>query len=363
MAIQTTYAETARTVWDRYLKSCRMESYTCILALHAGAYLAKTTGDTGLMQQVEELLKPFLAGEIENIAGAYGRTVYRCGGAAAAFLQYHGIRKDLREMLVSFAEKLCREQPRGTHRLFVMPKKSPEDNRGDFIWIDSVWGVCLFLLWIGKEANRPDLIDEACFQMEGHHRILFAPDKGLYHQAINAKAPDGKLTAFWSRGQGWGVIALAEMAHDLPEEHPFRPALLEMYRAALGSLPNYQDEEGMWHQVIDHPETYTESSGTGLILYAMGRGIQSGLLDEAHYRDCYLRGLRGLARYIALDGSVFNCCVGCLSPGKGDPEDYNGRMWQRNDSHGFGPMILAYTVAESLARAGRIPLLAELLLQ
>ena len=68
-------------------------------------------------------------------------------------------------------------------------------------------------------------------------------------------------------------------------------------------------------------------------------------------------------RYIALDGSVFNCCVGCLSPGKGDPEDYNGRMWQRNDSHGFGPMILAYTVAESLARAGRIPLLAELLLQ
>ncbi len=361
MAFEITYAETARAVWERYVATCPLNSYTSILSLHAAARLAKITGDAALMKQVEELLVPFIGGEVENTAGAYGRTVYRCGGAAAAFLQHRGIRSDLREMLIGYADKLCREQPRGSHRLFVMPKRSPEDEREDFIWIDSVWGVCMFLLWIGQLAGRPDFIDEACFQMEGHHRVLFAPAKGLYHQAINAKANDGKLAAFWSRGQGWGVVALAEMVYDLPKEHPSHPSLLAMYREAMEQLPALQDMEGMWHQVLDDPESYAESSGTGLILYAMGRGIKNGSLDEAFYLESYRKGLRGLARYVALDGSVFNCCVGCLSPGKGDPEDYVKHPWKLNDSHAFGPVILAYGVAESLARGGRIPALAELL--
>jgi unsaturated rhamnogalacturonyl hydrolase len=62
----------------------------------------------------------------------------------------------------------------------------------------------------------------------------------------------------------------------------------------------------------------------------------------------YLRGLRGYAQYIAPDGTVYHTCRGCLNPGKGTIAEYKQVPPVINDTHAFGPVILAFGQAHSL---------------
>ncbi|MBS1370289.1 MAG: glucuronyl hydrolase [Lentisphaeria bacterium] len=356
MGIEASFADVAMQVWKRNRAECPMESYSSVLALHAMARLAKIVKSPELMAEIRQVLYPFYTGKVENAVGVYGRTVYCCGGNATAFLFHRGELPEARDILVRQAEKLIREQSRDKNGLFDMPSGNRRNHSRGFIWIDTVFGVCPFLLWTGLAAGRPDFVEEAVRQMTGHHEILFNPENRLYHQAFNAQEPDALTPAHWGRGHGWGVLALAELCYDLPPEHPAAPKLLAMYRDAMEGALAVQDGDGMWHQVLDDHTSYAESSCTGLILYAMGRGIKNGRLDEAHYRDSYLKGLRALSRCVAFDGSVFNCCVGCLAIGENSTaEEYKAHPWKLNDCHAFGPVEIAYGVAESLARSGRIP--------
>jgi unsaturated rhamnogalacturonyl hydrolase len=115
----------------------------------------------------------------------------------------------------------------------------------------------------------------------------------------------------------------------------------------MAACVKYQNKDGLWHQEMTREDSYVETSGTGLMLYAIGRGLELGLLPES-YRENFLRGLRGYLGYIALDGSVFNTCQGCLCPGKGTIEDYIARPWQLNDVHSFGPAALTFAQALKL---------------
>jgi len=104
------------------------------------------------------------------------------------------------------------------------------------------------------------------------------------------------------------------------------------------------------HQEMTRLDPYAETTGTGLILCAIGRGLERGLLPE-RFREIFLKGLRGLLGYIAYDGSVFHACKGCLSPGQGRIEDYMNWSWVRNDIHSFGPIVLAFGQALRLGVA------------
>ena len=115
----------------------------------------------------------------------------------------------------------------------------------------------------------------------------------------------------------------------------------------MDSCRKFQDEHGLWHQEMTRHDAYVETSGSGLILYAIGRGVEIGVLPES-YRDILLKGLRGYLSYIAVDGSVFHSCCGCLCPGEGKVEDYMNRSWIMNDIHSFGPVVLAFSQAYKL---------------
>ncbi len=356
------YADLALSVWKRYVKSNQMTSYTTILAYHGAARLAKITKTPALLDEVKTLLIPFLTGDIKDVAGAYGKTVYKSGGNAAAYLVERGDLPEALPWMIEHADLLRSAQSRDALGRFDHPRGNRTDGSRGYLWIDTVFGICPFLLWTGLAAKRPEYIDEACFQMIEHHKVLFDPKLKVYHQAFNAVIPGTLTPGHWGRGHGWGVLALAELVYDLPKDHPQYQTLLAMFREAMEGTLALQDPDGMWHQALEDHGSYVESSGTGLILYAMGRGIKNGSLDEKLYRDAYLKGLRALTRYVAADGSVFNCCIGCLAPGvNGTVADYALHPWKLNDSHAFGPVIIAMGVAESLERNGRIPKLAELL--
>jgi unsaturated rhamnogalacturonyl hydrolase len=122
-----------------------------------------------------------------------------------------------------------------------------------------------------------------------------------------------------------------------------------MYRDLVDACLRVQDPvAGLWHQEMTEPKSYIETSGSGLILYAIGAGIGCGLLKGEGYKAAFEKGLKGMLSYIALDGSVHNTCVGCLAPGDGSPEAYIRHAHKINDPHAFGPLVLAYGQAVGL---------------
>ena len=54
------------------------------------------------------------------------------------------------------------------------------------------------------------------------------------------------------------------------------------------------------------PRGYPELSGTAWILYAMGRLIKRGRTAVSRFLAPYQKGLAGMGRYLAWDGSLFN---------------------------------------------------------
>ena len=349
------YSTIAYNVWRRYKNLDFSMCYTVILTSFAALRLADVTGDKTLRDEViDERLIPMLNGEVAKVIGYYGEYVYRWGGNASAWALLNGYLPESEkaaDKLCAACEGLMRYQPRYEDGTFCQRTRHDRTKWG-LRWIDTVFGVCPFLLWTGLKCGRKDFIDEAVAQMRYHHDLLFDPERKLYHQAIDGNQPE--LTpGYWSRGMGWGLHALADLAANLPQDHAGRDYILQAYRDAIDGCLATQDANGMWHQSMDDFGTYPESSGTALILYALGKGIRIGVFTDEKYLSAFRRGIKGLLRYVCVDGSVQNCCSGCLGPGyNGTAADYQMRSWILNDTHAFGGTLLALTEAIELQKKG-----------
>ena len=346
------YSNLAYKMWNRYQLQHFQPSYKTILTYYSVLRLAEAMNDQVLLRELLEKLHPYWNGEVTSVAGYYGKYDYCWGGNASAWALLQGLLPaEAAGKLCSACDDLIRFQPRYENKIFCQRKWHDRSQWG-FRWIDTVYGVCPFLLWIGLKCGKKNYIDEAAAQMRYHHELLFDPARKLYHQAIDAARPE-KTPGYWSRGVGWGLHALADLSADLPPEHPEYHYIRQAYQDVIDGCLASQDSEGMWHQSMDDFGTFPESSGTGLILYALGKGIRTGFFRSEIYLDAFRRGIQALTGYICLDGSVQNCCGGCCSPGyNGTAADYQLRGWILNDAHGFGPAILACSEAIELMKKG-----------
>ena len=123
---------------------------------------------------------------------------------------------------------------------------------------------------------------------------------GLFHH--DAGAPTA-----WGRGNGFGALGLSELLTVLPPEHPERDTVLDIHRRHLAGLRAHQAADGMWHQIVDVPGSYRETSVTAMTLTAMARGLRLGWLDES-YRPVVDRAWRALLAHVLEDGGLVDVC-------------------------------------------------------
>jgi unsaturated rhamnogalacturonyl hydrolase len=337
----------ALRAFDKHVETHPLGHYTGIVSLHGlarlGLSLKERAGDDAVLRKAQLHFGPFLRGE-ETFESNFPN--YRVGGNGAAFLWWRGELPGATEATFApYIDELMTKAPRDRNGVFCMPG-CPEK---EMIWIDVAFAVTPFLLFCGLKLNREDCIDEAWAQTRKLVETLRDPANGLVNQAINIRGAGHRTSDHWSRGNGWAILALTELAQYFPESHPARAEVVAMYCDLVEACLRVQDPVGgLWHQEMTEFGSYVETSGSGLILYAIGAGIECGLLQEARYREALGKGLRGLIAYIALDGSVHNTCMGCLSPEDGSKEAYMRRWHNLNDPHAFGPLVLAYGAAGSI---------------
>ena len=70
------------------------------------------------------------------------------------------------------------------------------------------------------------------------------------------------------------------MLRDLPAKHKARKPVLAAYRKMMATLLTHQAQSGMWRQLIDHPESWEETSSTAMFTYAFVTGVKNGWLPK-----------------------------------------------------------------------------------
>ena len=329
----------ARAAFEKHLSLHPLEHYTGILALQGLARLAADSGDASLVNYCRRQFEPFVAGRVQFPCNFPN---YLCGGNGAAFLLWKGLLPQVRDAAIGYADQIVHEAPKDPAGLVRMP-----GDRKDLIWIDAAFAVVPFLLYTGLATENAAYVDEACRQALGLCDALRDAASGLLNQSYGFVGPGARSQDHWSRGNGWGLLALAELGAALPGHHAHRPAAGRALKDLLEACLRFQDANGLWHQEITQTDlSYVETSGTGLILFALGVEIEHDVLPDR--RADFERGLIGYARYITADGSVFHTCRDCLSPGDGSIAAYMARPPVLNDAHAFGPVVLAFGQAKRI---------------
>ncbi len=109
------------------------------------------------------------------------------------------------------------------------------------------------------------------------------------------------------------------------------------YRKMMTALLKYQASDGMWRQLIDHPEAWPETSSTGMFTFAMVTGVKNGWLDKKTYAPAARKAWLALLTYMEPNGDIRNVCEGT---GKNnDYQYYIDRKKNTGDLHGEAPIL------------------------
>ncbi len=177
------------------------------------------------------------------------------------------------------------------------------------LWDDTLVMTVLFLANMGRIENNQQYIQESQYQFLLHAKYLADKETGLWYHGWTFNGRHNFAKAFWGRGNCWITIAIPEFLNMIDCDPPVRRALTELLRNQVESLVKYQSESGMWHTVIDDPDSYVESSATCGFAYGILRSVHSGLLEQK-YEAVALKALQPILGYIAEDGVVHQVSYG-----------------------------------------------------
>ena len=196
-------------------------------------------------------------------------------------------------------------------------------------WIDDMYMITILQVQAYRAIGDEVYLDRAALEMVAYLDRLQRPN-GLFYHGPN-------FPFFWGRGNGWVAAGMTELLRFLPENHPQRARIMAGYLKMMAALQQYQDADGMWHQLIDGPDSYPETSCTAMFTYAMITGVKRGWLPEKPYAQSARRGWLALTEYIDADGNVDQVCVGTGQ--KNSRQFYLDRPRSKGDHHGQAPVL------------------------
>jgi len=172
------------------------------------------------------------------------------------------------------------------------------------LWVDTIYMVCPFFARYGATVNDDEAIDDAIRQIVVQAKHLQDPHSGLFRHKWRETPnsyPDG---TFWSRGNGWVTAGIIDALEYIPDDHPERDQLVEIFRDTCSGLLRHQDKSGFWHNLVDDIETSLEASGTLMFAYSFMKGIEAGLLSEETYREPAKQAMQVCEGVVTEDGDV-----------------------------------------------------------
>lgn len=265
-----------------------------------------------------------------------------CGSFASMMLEvnkYLGLR-DVKKVADYVGDYIYNHQSRLEDGTFFR-KEMMHHFHNMTMWADDLYMSVPFLVRYSQFTGDQKYLDDAANQFFGFKKRLFMPEEKIMSHVYDFKY-DSKTNVPWGRGNGWVVFSMTELLEVLPEDHPKRNDLIEFLNNLCEGYLALQDDEGMWHQVLNDHESYPETSCTSMFIYAFSRGIRFGWLKNPEkYVKAIYKAWKGISKTsVDSNGNVYGVCRGSEFSFIADYYKYE-LGWNLNDTHGTGIVMLA----------------------
>jgi rhamnogalacturonyl hydrolase YesR len=293
---------------------------------------AKETGDKKLVEQLAERFEP-LFGSRDTLIPKPDHVDLSVFGSVP--LELYMQTKDQRYLVLgkNIADKqwAAPEGPR------IKPESYYYYNKGmtwqTRMWIDDMFMITAVQAQAYRATGDTVYINRAAREMVVYLDTLQMPNGLFYH------APD--VPFFWGRGDGWMAVGMSELLSSLPKNNPNYTRIMSGYKLMMASLLKHQAEDGMWHQLIDDPTSWAETSCTGMFTFAFITGVKNGWLDKKTYAPAARKAWLKLITYINENNDITEVCEGTNK--KNDRQYYLDRKRNIGDLHGQAPVLWCAT--------------------
>jgi len=208
-------------------------------------------------------------------------------------------------------------------------------------WVDDMFMITSLQVQAYRATGDQVYLDRAAKEAVAYLDKLQKPTGLFFH------AEDSPF--YWGRGNGWFAVGLTELLMELPATHPNYARVLQGYKNMMAGLLKFQSPEGMWRQLIDKPETWPETSSTGMFTFSMAVGARKGWLADPAYLAASKKAWTALCGYFDDNANIRETCAGTNKSAMAVPggtmdaqlQYYLNRPRNVGDLHGQGAAIWA----------------------
>ncbi|MCD7957482.1 MAG: glycoside hydrolase family 88 protein [Lachnospiraceae bacterium] len=178
------------------------------------------------------------------------------------------------------------------------------------LWLDTIFMAVLFLWRMGLRYQNETWKSEAEYQVLLHIKYLYNKTNGLFYHGFSFNRADNFGGVFWCRGNSWFTLGITLFLENRDELTASTRRYIETtFRTHTEALRELQAQDGLYHTILDDPESYEEASGSAAITAGIIRGIRLGILDDS-FKSMADLGIQGIADSIAEDGTVLKVSAG-----------------------------------------------------
>ena len=291
--------------------------YPEVISWYGALTLAQLTGDTNLTARLIQKFEPLLTEPGSKRINQSAHVDFRVFGVVPLEIYLQAKDKRCLDLGLSLADA-------------QWAKTTPDGITAEArYWIDDMYMIPAVQVQAFRATGDTKYLDRAALAMAAYFDKL-QQTNGLFFHGTNAPF-------YWGRGNGWMAAGSSELLRSLPEKHPQHARILAGYRKMMAALLATQDKDGLWHQLLDKPDSWAETSGSAMFTFAFVTGVKNGWLDEKTYGPAARKAWLALVGYLDKDGNLREVCVGT---NKGDSERfYNDRPRAVGDLHGQSPML------------------------
>jgi rhamnogalacturonyl hydrolase YesR len=206
-------------------------------------------------------------------------------------------------------------------------------------WADDMFMITGLQVEAYRVTKDMKYLDRSAKTMMAYFTMLQQAGGLFWHTTVSK--------AYWGRANGWVAAGMTELLLDLPSGAE-RDAIMAGYKKQMDGVLAVQisggADDGAWHQVLDLPSSFTETSCTAMFTYALINGVRNGWLTDPKYAAAARRGWLALAAKTGTNGKMSGICPGTgaapagtlasqqmfyanLTPGTGDLHGQAPLLW------------------------------------
>ncbi|KAH7107947.1 glycoside hydrolase family 105 protein [Auriculariales sp. MPI-PUGE-AT-0066] len=165
-------------------------------------------------------------------------------------------------------------------------------------------------------SEPPHYVGEAVKQALLHVKYLSDPSTGLWFHGWTFDGRHHFANARWARGDSWIAVFIPDFLEllALPEWDGVRNFLLDTLTALLDALVKVQDSAtGMWHTLLDDPNSYLEASATAGFAYGFMKSVRTRLVTGERakiYAEAGRKAIDAILKRITPEGELTEVSFG-----------------------------------------------------